>query len=134
MHSPKGVRNSWALVLCLSITADRVAAAPCDIYASGNTPCVAAHSTTRSLYSSFNGALYQLNRSSDHTTLDIKPRSAGGIANSAAQDTFCSGTTCKIQVIYDQSGRGNHFTAAPPGGAAKGSGPGGFDQLADATG
>ncbi len=33
---------------------------PCDIYASGGTPCVAAHSTTRALYAAYNGALYQV--------------------------------------------------------------------------
>ncbi|MEW1838902.1 arabinofuranosidase catalytic domain-containing protein, partial [Nonomuraea angiospora] len=38
---------------------------PCDIYASGGTPCVAAHSTTRALYASYNGSLYQVRRSSD---------------------------------------------------------------------
>ncbi|WP_229691722.1 cellulose-binding domain-containing protein, partial [Sphaerisporangium melleum] len=28
---------------------------PCDIYAAGGTPCVAAHSTTRALYGAYNG-------------------------------------------------------------------------------
>jgi len=28
---------------------------PCDIYAAGNTPCVAAHSTVRSLYAKYAG-------------------------------------------------------------------------------
>ena len=28
---------------------------PCDIYATGGTPCVAAHSTTRALYGAYNG-------------------------------------------------------------------------------
>ena len=28
---------------------------PCDIYASGGTPCVAAHSTTRALYAATTG-------------------------------------------------------------------------------
>src|SRR4029078_3939162 len=32
---------------------------PCDIYASGGTPCVAAHSTTRQLFGSYTGSLYQ---------------------------------------------------------------------------
>ena len=35
-------------------------ASPCDIYASGGTPCVAAHSTTRALYASYSGSLYQV--------------------------------------------------------------------------
>ncbi|MFE9672485.1 cellulose binding domain-containing protein, partial [Microbispora bryophytorum] len=29
---------------------------PCDIYAAGGTPCVAAHSTTRALYGNYNGS------------------------------------------------------------------------------
>lgn len=109
-------------------TSQAAGSLPCDIYASGNTPCVAAHSTTRALYSSYNGALYQVRRASDNTTKDIGVLSAGGYANAAAQDSFCAGTTCVITVIYDQSGRGNNLTQAPGGGAA-----GGPDNLANAT-
>src|SRR5207245_9839321 len=83
---------------------------PCDIYASGGTPCVAAHSTTRALYGAYNGSLYQVRRSSDNATLNIGVLSAGGFANAAAQDSFCAGTTCVITEIYDQSGRGNNLT------------------------
>src|SRR6185437_12045837 len=101
---------------------------PCDIYSAGGTPCVAAHSTTRALYGSYSGSLYQVRRSSDNTTRDIGVLSAGGVANAAAQDSFCSGTTCVITIIYDQSGRGNNLTQAPGGGAA-----GGPDNLANAT-
>ncbi|SMY22995.1 unnamed protein product [Zymoseptoria tritici ST99CH_1A5] len=95
-----------------------VAAGPCDIYASGGTPCVAAHGITRALYNSYNGALYQVQRS-DGSKTDIKPVSAGGVANAAAHDSFCGGQTCTIATIYDQSGRGNHLTPGPPGGASK---------------
>ncbi|GAA3294861.1 cellulose binding domain-containing protein [Dactylosporangium vinaceum] len=105
---------------------------PCDIYASGGTPCVAAHSTTRALYSAYNGALYQVRRSSDNTTRDIGVLSAGGYANAAAQDTFCANTTCLITIIYDQSGRNNRLTQAPPGGF-QGPAAGGYDNLANAT-
>ncbi|HTR91075.1 MAG TPA: arabinofuranosidase catalytic domain-containing protein [Trebonia sp.] len=101
---------------------------PCDIYASAGTPCVAAHSTTRALYAAYSGSLYQVRRSSDNTTLNIGVVSAGGVANAAAQDSFCSGTTCVITEIYDQSGHGNNLTDAPAGGAA-----GGPDALANAT-
>jgi non-reducing end alpha-L-arabinofuranosidase len=93
---------------------------PCDIYAAGGTPCVAAHSTTRALYAAYDGNLYQVRRSSDNTTLNIGVTSAGGYANAAAQDSFCAGTTCVITEIYDQSGRGNNLTDAPAGGAAPG--------------
>lgn len=104
---------------------------PCDIYAAGGTPCVAAHSTTRALYGTYNGPLYQVRRSSDNATRDIGVLSAGGYANAAAQDSFCANTNCLITVIYDQSGRGNHLTQAPPGGF-RGPAPGGYDNLADA--
>lgn len=63
--------------------------APCDIFAAGGTPCVAAHSVVRALYSSFNGALYQVNRTADGALLDIKVLSPGGFADAAAQDAFC---------------------------------------------
>lgn len=106
---------------------------PCDLYASGGTPCVAAHSTTRALYSSFSGALYQVIRGSDNATTTIAPLSAGGTASAATQDNFCAGTTCLISVIYDQSGNGNHLTQAPSGGAATGADDG-LDYLAGATG
>ena len=79
---------------------------PCDIYASGGTPCVAAHSTVRALYGAYNGNLYQVRRSSDNTTRNIGVLTAGGTANAATQDSFCAGTTCVITVVYDQSGRG----------------------------
>ena len=122
------------LALGLVATASLVAAGPCDIYASGNTPCVAAHSTTRALYNAYTGNLYQVQRGSDGATTIIKPLSAGGVANAAAQDTFCANTTCVITVIYDQSGKGNHLTQAPPGGAASGPQAGGYDNLASAIG
>ena len=100
----------------------------CDIYASYGTPCVAAHSTTRALYASYDGPLYQVRRSSDSTYKSIYPLTTGGVANAATQDSFCSGTTCVITRIYDQSGHGNDLVQAPGGGAA--SGP---DNLANAT-
>ena len=40
----------------------------CDIYASAGDPCVAAHSTTRALYATYNGPLYQVLRR--HLLLD----------------------------------------------------------------
>ena len=131
---PTGV---LALLASLAATSSLVAAAaqgPCDIYASGGTPCVAAHSTTRALFGAYSGSLYQVIRGSDNTTINISPLSAGGVANGPAQDTFCAGTTCLIKTIYDQSGNGNDLTDAPPGGAATGPNPGGFDYLAGAKG
>jgi hypothetical protein len=109
------------------------AAGPCDLYASGNTPCIAAHSTTRALYGAYTGSLYQVKRGSDGATTNITPLAAGGVANAASQDKFCANTTCLITIIYDQSGRGNHLTQAP-GGAFKGPEANGADNLASADG
>ncbi|MET7424395.1 alpha-L-arabinofuranosidase B [Dactylosporangium sp. NPDC005555] len=118
-------------VLVGSGTSQAATTQPCDIYAAGGTPCVAAHSTTRALLGAYNGPLYQVRRSSDSTTRDIGLLSAGGYADAAAQDTFCANTSCVITIIYDQSGRNNRLTQAPPGGF-QGPAPGGYDNLADA--
>src|SRR6266567_2642915 len=98
----------------------QAATGPCDIYASGGTPCVAAHSTVRALFGAYSGRLYQVRRSSNNATMDIGTLSAGGFANAAAQDSFCAGTTCTITIIYDQTSRHNNLTQAPAGGAAGG--------------
>jgi non-reducing end alpha-L-arabinofuranosidase len=109
---------------------------PCDIYAAAGDPCVAAHSTTRALYASYNGPLYQVLRQSDGKTMDIgvmKPSmspapDAGGYANASAQDAFCANTYCWITTVYDQSPKHNDLTQAPRGGF---SGPamGGFNNV-----
>lgn len=124
--------NIW-LGLGLVATASLVSAGPCDLYSAGNTPCVAAHSTTRALYDAYAGPLYQVKRRSDGATKKIKPKAGGGVAHAAVQDSFCASTTCVISIIYDQSGNGNDLTPAPPGGAASGDGTDGFDLPADAA-
>lgn len=95
---------------------------PCDIYQAYGFECVAAHSTTRTLYSKYKGPLYQVVRESDGKTLDIGTVK-GGYADAAAQDAFLEGTIGYISIIYDQTGHGNDLTQAPPGtfkGPAKG--------------
>jgi hypothetical protein len=89
---------------------------PCDIYASYGTACAAAHSTVRALYAAYNGPLYQVQRLSDSATTDIYPLATGGYANAATQNSFCSGTTCFITEIFDQSGHGNNLTVEGSGG------------------
>ena len=98
-------------------TSQAATSLPCDIYGGAGTPCVAAHSTTRALYASYNGALYQVRRSSDNATTNINTLTAGGYANAAAQDSFCAGTTCTITEIFDQSPQHNNLTIGPAGGA-----------------
>lgn len=106
---------------------------PCDIYGAAGNPCVAAHSTTRALYASYKGPLYQVLRQSDGKSLNIGvvPASAtdkGGYANAAAQDTFCANTYCWISKIYDQSPKHNDLFQAPRG-AFSGPAMGGFNNL-----
>ena len=122
-------------------TAPRAAAAsslPCDIYASGGTPCEAAYSTTRAMFASYNGPLYQIQRASDSSTLNIGLKSAGGVVNSAPQVSFCSGTTCTITLLYDQTSNGNNMPISPGkscsgcSGALAGPGPNGSDIGANA--
>src|SRR5208282_5093833 len=107
---------------------------PCDIYAAAGAPCAAAHGTTRALYASYNGPLYQVMRQSDGKTLDIgvvqpSATDGGGYANAAAQDAFCANTYCWITTIYDQSGHSNNLTQAPRGGTGSLLALGGFDNL-----
>ncbi len=97
---------------------------PCDIYGAAGDPCVAAHSTTRALYHSYNGPLYQVLRQSDGKTLNIgvvraassPVPDAGGYANAAEQDAFCANTYCWISKVYDQSPKHNDLAQAPRGG------------------
>jgi len=91
-------------------------ARPCNIYASGGTPCVAAYSTTRALYQSYNGPLYRVTRASDGTTKNVGTSQAGGYANAAAQNSFCAGTVCTITRIFDQSPYRNDLGVGPIGG------------------
>ena len=114
----RAARLALALVLAPAATVALSAPAPastptplagtgtCDIYAAGGTPCVAAHSTVRALYGAYTGNLYQVRRS-DNATRDIGVLAEGGVADAAAQDSFCANTSCVITVVYDQSGRGN---------------------------
>jgi non-reducing end alpha-L-arabinofuranosidase len=95
---------------------------PCDIFARGGTPCVAAHSVVRAMFAAYDGPLYSVRRLSsadlqpENTTYDIMPLSPGGVADAAAQDAYCnvaSSAGCTIATIYDQSSFGNHLRAAP---------------------
>ncbi|MEW2626359.1 arabinofuranosidase catalytic domain-containing protein [Streptomyces sp. NPDC048106] len=105
---------------------------PCDIYAAGGTPCIAAHSTTRALFAAYSGPLYQVQRASDNAYHDVGLLSAGGYADASAQTSFCSGTSCTITKIYDQSSRHNDMPVSW-GGYWKGPGPNGADVGADAA-
>ena len=113
-------------------TARAASSAPCDIYAAGGTPCETAHSTTRALFAAYNGPLYQVQRSSDGHTQDVGLLAAGGVANAAAQDSFCAGTSCTITKIYDQTTNHNDLPISW-GGFWKGPGANGSDNGAVAN-
>ena len=105
------------LLIGIPGTSQAATTGPCDILASAGTPCVAAHSTTRALFGSYSGSLYQVKRASDSATTNIGLLATGGYANAATQDSFCLNTTCVITVIYDQSAQHNDLTIEGAGGA-----------------
>ena len=108
----------WKHPLALAALAATAAAGPCDIYDAAGTPCVAAHSTTRALYSTYDGPLYVVQKLSNNVNLStaIWTLGAGGKANANTQDSFCSGPeVCTIVRIIDQSPQGNHLDLGPAG-------------------
>src|SRR5580692_8485007 len=130
-----------AFVLAAGLAAAGLSAVParaatpeaCDIYASGGTPCEAAYSTTRALFEAYNGPLYQVQRASDSTFLNVGLESAGGVVNVAPENSFCAGTTCTITELYDQTANANNMPISPGtscsgcSGGNAGPGPGGAD-------
>lgn len=88
---------------------------PCNIYRAAGTPCVAAYSTVRALYTAYKGPLYQVTRASDGRSRNIEPLRPGGIVNAAMQDAFCANTSCTITKIYDQSPEHNNLTVEGAG-------------------
>lgn len=112
---------------------------PCDIYAAGTTPCVAAYSTIRRINSKYTGPLYKVrngssakNTGSGGMEKDI-PQTADGFADTSVQDTFCSGSICTFSLLYDQSGSGNNLPVAKKGNTAGGSTGGEDDYESSAT-
>jgi hypothetical protein len=71
------------------------------------TPFVAAHAVTRTLFAAYKGPLFKALRDSDKQEKDIGIVEATGIVDMATLNSFCSGTTCKVTTLYDQSGNGN---------------------------
>jgi non-reducing end alpha-L-arabinofuranosidase len=81
---------------------------------------VAAHSLTRTLFAAYTGPLFKVVRVSDKQEKDIGSVAATGLVDISALSTFCSGTTCKVGTLYDQSGNTNDMwrgdtTANAPG-------------------
>ena len=118
-----GILCAIAITL-FGIPSAHAATRPCNILAS-STPCVAAYSTTRALYSKYKGPLYQVTRQSDKTSINIGL--SHDYADAITQNTFCAQTACTVTKIYDQSPNHNDLTPAPPGGAAHGPDLNGYD-------
>jgi len=111
-----GPNEQWVLPGSKPSPGKELSGSVCDIYESSGTPCVAAYSLTRALYSGYDGPLYQVTRVSDNTTANIGLLMVGGDVAASEQDSFCAGTTCTITEIYDQSPDGNNLTVEGAGG------------------
>ena len=85
---------------------------PGDVAKAAGTPFVAAHAMTRTLFAAYTGPLFQALRVSDNQTKDIGIVASTGLADLATLNTFCSGTSCKVTTLYDQSGNGNDMWRA----------------------
>ncbi len=91
--------RSLTLLLGVAVAVAVAVAGPCDILDAGNTPCVAAHSLVRALYSNYNGPLYTVQRRSDNATLNISTLETGGFADTSPQDSFCSQPSSKLPAL-----------------------------------
>jgi hypothetical protein len=80
---------------------------PGDVAKAAGTPMVAAHSMTRAMFASYTGPLFKAQRASDKQETDIGTVAGSGLVDLSTLNTFCSGTTCKVATLYDQSGNGN---------------------------
>jgi hypothetical protein len=85
---------------------------PGDVAKAAGTPFVAAHAMTRALFASYTGPLFKALRDSDKQEKDIGIVTSTGLVDLAALSSFCSGTTCKVTTLYDQSGNGNDMWRA----------------------
>jgi hypothetical protein len=52
---------------------------------------------------------YVVRRHSDNATKHITVLAAGGVADVASQEVFCSQSFCTVDRIFDQSSSGNHL-------------------------
>ena len=85
---------------------------PGDIAQAAGTPLVAAHSMSRALFAAYSGKLFQARRPTDSKTQDISVASAGGLVDLTALNAFCSGTTCTVTKLYDQTANVNDMSQA----------------------
>merc|ERR1719181_1476363 len=92
------------LVASLTVAPTLALEGPCDIYEAASTPCVAAHSMVRALYSAYEGPLYRLRREADNKTMVVSVKKGTGFADSEQQERFCFyNQVCRVERIFDQS-------------------------------
>jgi non-reducing end alpha-L-arabinofuranosidase len=103
---------------------------PCDIYAAGGTPCVAAHSTVRALYRSYAGNLYQVRRSSDNGTRNIGVLATGGVASATSESLSVGGS--KAYSLYINP-RNSYWRNGSASGVPTGSAPEGMYMVTSGT-
>jgi hypothetical protein len=113
VRSARRATHGHAMAAAAMMLAGAVAAAaaegPCDILGAAGNPCVAAHSTVRALYANYSGPLYNVTRASDGTSALVSVLEAGGYANIATHEAFCSKLDCVISNVFDQSPQRNHL-------------------------
>ena len=64
----------------------------------------------RALYGAYSGTLYQSGAPPTRPPRTSRFSSAGGFADRPFKTSFCSGTTCTISILYDQSPNHNDLT------------------------
>ena len=89
---------------------------------------MAAHSTTRALYASYNGPLYQVRRASDSATTNIARSARAASPTPRRRTPSARAPPASSPRSTTSPVNGNNLTDAPGGGAA-----GGPDNLANAT-
>ncbi len=77
-------------------------------------PASAAAFALRRLSGSYTGPLVRVRRASDGTQKDI-PATVAGNLDTTALATFCSGTSCFVSTLYDQSGNAQDAVQATAG-------------------
>ena len=112
------VAAATAACTCASAAASQ---GPCDILGAAGNPCVAAHSTVRALYATYDGALYTVFRNQSNEAADIHVLEPGGFANVTQHEALCPAEgECVIARVVDQSGNGNHLTPRDDTGVSRG--------------
>ena len=98
------------LHLSVSVMGAASATGPCDIVGTAGNPCIAAHSSVRALYATYDGPLYAVKNNHSGEVANVSTLKPGGFADAKAHELLCPATgVCIIQTVFDQAGNGNHL-------------------------